>query len=62
MRARALSLVPSEPRLPTADRLLGWAKEAAVLAAILFVGFAVAHRLLVHNHREDGCCVASKAP
>lgn len=59
---RALTLVHSEPRQPTADRLIGWARALLILGALFVGGFMVAHRLLVHTSPADGCCTASKAP
>lgn len=68
MRARALTLVHSQPRLPTAGRLLGWAKSLVVSAAIFVASVAVLY-VAIHlcNHlvspaTADSDCCASKGP
>jgi hypothetical protein len=68
VRARALTLVHSEPRRPSAIRLLGWAKSLVVSAAIFAVAVSVCY-VAIHlaNHivspatADEGCC-GNKGP
>jgi hypothetical protein len=63
MRARALTLVHSEPRAPAAIRLIGWARSLVLLALLVVVAFVVVHRVVFHRSNAHRCCgIASQAP